>query len=169
MTQAHLHNVMNIDGTKCKYTFCDSELHMWNNGTTSILLESPWTYENLKGHSLLKILPTCIVGNNYNYETMLTNSCSKIICTSQRDGFTEWTSSIDIDCCHLENILSVWSKTINDVTCGHYQLVLLYIPASTTGCMVPYNVASNWPILLDTRQLSPHEGYFSGLYKHALQ
>ena len=119
--------------------------------------------------SLLEILPTCIVGNNYNYETMLTTSCSKIICTSQRDGFTEWTSSIDVDCCHLETILSVWSKTISDVTCGHYWLVLLYIPASTTGCMVPYNVASNWPILLDTRQLPPHEEYFSGLYKHALQ
>ena len=43
MTQAHLHNVMNIDRTKCKYTFCDSELHMWNNGITIY-------YSSLPGH-----------------------------------------------------------------------------------------------------------------------
>ena len=40
--------------------------------------------------------------------------------TSQSDGFTEWASSIDIDCCHLENMLSVSSKAFDDCTSGHY-------------------------------------------------
>jgi len=36
------------------------------------------------------------------------------------DGFSEWASSIGVHCCHLESILSVWSKTINDASCCHY-------------------------------------------------
>ena len=59
-----------------------------------------------------------IVGNKY------TKVCLKILMqlqyTSQCDGFTKWASSIDVDCCHLESILSVWSKAINDGTSGHY-------------------------------------------------
>ena len=36
------------------------------------------------------------------------------------DGFTELASSININCCHLESILSVSSKTFDDGTSGHY-------------------------------------------------
>ena len=120
-----------------------------------------------------KLQKLCIVVSKYTCTSNSTDCFSYTLWqstfTSQCDGFTEWASSIDIDCCHLESILSVWSKTINDVTCCHYWLVPLYILVSTMGYIIPYNIASNWPVLLDTRYLSPAEGYFSGLYKHGLQ
>ena len=89
--------------------------------------------------------------------------------TSQYDGFTEWACSIDIDCCHLENILSVWSKVLNYGATCCFWFVSLHFFVSTTGCIIPHNIASNGPILLDTRHLSPPERYFTGLHKHAFQ
>ena len=89
--------------------------------------------------------------------------------TSQCDWFTEWPSSVPIDCCHLEGILSVWSKTINSATCCHYWLIPLHMSVSTASCIIPHNVAGNGPILLNTSYLSPPEGHFSGLYNHGLQ
>ena len=85
--------------------------------------------------------------------------------TSQCDGFTECASSIDIDCCHLEKILSVWSKVANDTVHCPYWLVLLDIFASTLGWKIPHSITSNWPILLNARHLSPAEKHL----KHALQ
>ena len=47
--------------------------------------------------------------------------------TSQCGGFTEWGGFINIDCCHLESILSVWSMIV-----------------STTGCIIlPHSVDSS--------------------------
>ena len=89
--------------------------------------------------------------------------------TSQCDWFTEWSSTIPIDCCHLEGILSVWSKTIDSTTCCCYWPIPLHISVGTTSCIIPHNIAGNGPILLDTRYFSPPEGYFSGLYKRGLQ
>ena len=96
---------------------------------------------------------------------LLINSCI----TPECDSFTEWTSSIDIDCRHLESILYVWCKVIDDVTCCHYWLVQLYFSVSTTGCIILHNIANDWPILLSTRQLPPPKEYFSGSYKCCLQ
>jgi len=90
---------------------------------------------------------------------------ASISLTSQCDGFTEWSSSIGVHCCHLESILSVWSKTINDASWCQYWLGLLHISVRTTGCIIPHNIASDWSILLITRHFSPAEGHLSGLYK----
>ena len=38
---------------------------------------------------------------------------------SEYDGFSKWTSSIDIDCGHLESIFSVWNETTDIGTCCH--------------------------------------------------
>ena len=49
MTQAHLHNVMNID--KTMRTHATSVVLSYKCGTIGgILLESSWTHENSKGH-----------------------------------------------------------------------------------------------------------------------
>ena len=107
----------------------------------------------------------------YNGEIQHTNNVHSLYpraClwfTSECDGFTKWSSSIDVDCCHLESILSVWSKPLNSCAMCCFCLVPLHISVSTTGCVVPHNIASNGPILLDARHLPPSEEYFSGFYK----
>ena len=74
-----------------------------------------------------------------------------------------WPCPIEVDSCHLEDILSVWSKVIN-VAISCFCLVLLHISVSTTGCTIPHNIASNGSILLDARHFLPSEEYFSVFY-----
>ena len=39
---------------------------------------------------------------------------------SEYDGVSKWTSSIDIDCGHLESIFSVWNEATDVGTYCHY-------------------------------------------------
>ena len=45
-------------------------------------------------------------------------------------SYLNYISSIDINCCHLESVLSVCLKATNDVTCWHYWLVPLFTSTS---------------------------------------
>ena len=119
-----MHNVMIYRQNKA-YTcyFSDSELYMWHNGTTSILLESSWTHENSKGCSLLEILPTFAWNLDWNLWN-LTSENPLFICILLYRNFPGISKSCED---FFFSVISyLWKLYLNSQTCSTTHQVKIY-------------------------------------------